>query len=260
MDSAPVSTTPSHFRPGALTLSVFALAAVGVVALVYLGMQSGPASSSGAAQPAAPAVTALAPKPTAPHSMPGVGDVIDASAYQLVITKVTQGETMNSSTTFTAPAGSIFVVIEYAIHNISNAAISERSLPHIVVVDPDGTYYEANSNASALYAMAQASAGYAALERGGVRRAADVFIVPSSAFDPDTWSMSVGDGGPSVNFRRVTANTPKWAQAAIVPESAAPATAEASRLAPPTPESPAQSPIDQGSQEAYAANNPGTNP
>jgi hypothetical protein len=180
--------------------------------------------------------------------------------YQLVVTKVTQGETMSASTNFTAPSGEIFVVVEYAIHNISNASLSERSLPHLVVVDPDGTDYEANSNASALYMMAQAPAGYGALDRGGVRRAADVFVVPSSAFDPDTWSLSVGDGGPSVNFRRVTANTPKWAQATIVAESAAPATAEPSRVAPPTPEPPAQVPADEANQGDNAADTPGSNP
>lgn len=159
------------------------------------GLQSAP--QSGPQPVSLPAAKASAPQTFA------VGEAFESATFRVNITSAAVVHRVGDFLTSTAPAGAEYVAVAWRTTNRSQAPVSAFSVPSVHLLDPQGRRYDADLDASALYA-AQIKATAKAISNvnpGITLTDGDVFEVSAARFDPATWTILVRLGGQDVRVR-----------------------------------------------------------
>ena len=147
------------------------------------------------------------------------GDRIQAGGLEISIDKIeTRSEVGDSFLNSTAAEGGVYLAVTWGYKNISNKPVDAGATPEIHLVAPDGTEYDPDFGASAIYAtQAGDTAKVLSDLNPGIRvREATVFEVSKQMFDPATWKLRVDANGAEsfVSLASSSLNPEDSAQAA----------------------------------------------
>ncbi|NNM63731.1 MAG: hypothetical protein HKL99_03805, partial [Burkholderiales bacterium] len=158
-------------------------------------LQSGPQSGS---QPASlPAAKASAPQEFK------VGEAFESATFRVNVTSAAVVHSVGDFLTSTAPAGAEYVALTWRTTNRSQAPVSAFSVPSVHLLDPLGHRYDADLDASALFAeqIKATAKAISSVNPGITLTDGDVFEVSTARFNPATWTIVVRLGGQDVRVR-----------------------------------------------------------
>ena len=219
------------------------IAAAGVFVMVAIGLAStsghGPSDRAeqvapapqAASRPAPQQASPLAARASAPQEF-AVGEAFESPVFRVTVTSAAVVHRVGDFLTSTAPAGAEYVALAWRYTNRSQAPVSAFDTPSVHLLDPQGHRYDADLDASALYArQIKASAKALSDVNPGITLTdGDVFEVSAGRFDPASWTILVRLDGQDVRVRfpppstaQAAASARALAQAALTSASTAPA-------------------------------------
>lgn len=163
-----------------------------IVTMTGCGNNTSDSNSSGSTSNASASTSV--PQAAAPASSIDIGDTFQVAGVSAVIESVHITTHVGSDfTASTASQGGEYVAVLWKYKNISNSPISAFDTLTLILLDPTGTEYDADVDASASYA-ADTNADekvLSDLNPGITVTSADVYEVSKKMFDKNTWSLAI---------------------------------------------------------------------
>ena len=183
------------------------------------------AASAPGSQPALQQASLPAAKASAPQAFV-VGEAFESATFRVEVTSAAVVHRVGDFLTSTAPAGAEYVALTWRTTNRSQAPVSAFSVPSVHLLDPQGHRYDADLDASALYAeqIKATAKAISSVNPGITLTDGDVFEVSAARFDPERWTILVRLDGQDVRVRFPVLST---AQAAGSVQAVAQAAASA---------------------------------
>ena len=160
------------------------------------------AASAPGSQPALQQASLPAAKASAPQAFV-VGEAFESATFRVEVTSAAVVHRVGDFLTSTAPAGAEYVALTWRTTNRSQAPVSAFSVPSVHLLDPQGHRYDADLDASALYAeqIKATAKAISSVNPGITLTDGDVFEVSAARFDPERWTILVRLDGQDVRVR-----------------------------------------------------------
>jgi len=146
----------------------------------------------------------------APNAAPlkfDIGDHFGSTDYDFAVDKVTRAKSVGITyVEQTAAEGGVFIVAHYRFKNTSQAPLAAASTPDLKLIDGRGTVYSADDGATGMYLMTHKMTQklMSDINPGITVEGARVFEVSATDFNPATWSLQSGEGGPRIGLAKMT--------------------------------------------------------
>ena len=189
------------------------IAVAGVFVMVAIGLATsghGPSDPTAqvtsarqaASQPAPQQASLSAAKASAPQEFK-VGEAFESATFRVNVTSAAVVHRVGDFLTSTAPAGAEYVALAWRYTNRSQAPVSAFSVPSVHLLDPQGRRYDADLDASALFAtqIKATAKAISSVNPGITLIDGDVFEVSTARFNPATWTIVVRLDGQDVRVR-----------------------------------------------------------
>jgi hypothetical protein len=168
-----------------------------VVSLVVMGVAGNllPATE-GTATATTSTTPAAGEEAKGPETLP-LGQAMNVGDAALTVEKVETRKRVGIEYGYeNASEGGVLVVVHTAIKNTGSKPLAAYRVPQIKLIDPAGTEYKFDVAKSASYSMERGDLNakvWSDLNPGITVRDAKVFEVSAEQFNPDTWTVGIGN-------------------------------------------------------------------